>query len=490
LIGGEKILEMKLTIFSRLVFGYLVIFVLVLVLSGYVVFRISQFNEVTQSVLKTNNRMVEYTEKLTDAILSQVRNERKFIISKDKAFYQQFLNFRNDFERYLEEVMSISEGSPTKHFLVAAKESYQHYQSLLRDELKYVEASKPYPQVWYRQEKEKFSNSIIEGLEKLQNHIQHDTNEKISKLYEAGVEAYQMAILMTAVLLVFGITISYLINRSITQPISLLVKRTRDIGRGDFKGNLNLSSPPELVELANAFNLMCNKLGELDKMKSDFFSTVAHELRTPLSSIKMGISLLVGGREGPLSNGQKELLILLRDENNRMIGLVDTILDLSKMEAGMMTYHIEQRNIAPLIDQVVREMGPLMEAKKIAFASKVAERLPVTKIDTERILQVLRNIVGNALKFTPERGRVNVSVQKVDQGVEIAVADTGPGIPEENLTTIFEKFQQANNKGPYKTKGTGLGLAIAKQVITHHGGKIWAESRLGHGSTFFILLPA
>jgi two-component system sensor histidine kinase GlrK len=156
----------------------------------------------------------------------------------------------------------------------------------------------------------------------------------------------------------------------------------------------------------------------------------------------------------------------------------------------MMTYHIEQRNIAPLIDQVVREMGPLMEAKKIAFASKVAERLPVTKIDTERILQVLRNIVGNALKFTPERGRVNVSVQKVDQGVEIAVADTGPGIPEENLTTIFEKFQQANNKGPYKTKGTGLGLAIAKQVITHHGGKIWAESRLGHGSTFFILLPA
>ena len=480
---------MKLTIFSRLVFGYLVIFVLVLVLSGYVVFRISQFNEVTQSVLKTNNRIVEYAEKLTDAVLSQVRNERKFIISKDKAFYKQFLNFKNDFERYLEEAMSISEGSHMKHFLIA-KESYQHYQSLLRDEIRYLEANKPYPQVWYKQEKDKFSNAIIEELEKLKGYIQQNTNEKITKLYEAGVEAYQMAILITAVLLVFGITISYLINRSITQPISLLVNRTRDIGRGDFKGNLNLSSQPELVELSNAFNLMCNKLGELDKMKSDFFSTVAHELRTPLSSIKMGISLLVGGREGPLTNGQKELLVLLRDENNRMIGLVDTILDLSKMEAGMMTYHVEQRNIAPLVDQVVREMGPLIEANRIAFASKVAEGLPTTKIDTERMLQVLRNVVGNAMKFTPERGRVNVSVQKVDQGVEISVADTGPGIPEENLTTIFEKFQQVNNKGPYKTKGTGLGLAIAKQVITHHGGKIWAESKLGQGSTFFIVLPA
>ena len=116
--------------------------------------------------------------------------------------------------------------------------------------------------------------------------------------------------------------------------------------------------------------------------------------------------------------------------------------------------------------------------------------MPILKVDTERFLQVLRNVIGNALKFTPEGGRVNVSVRTIDGGLQISVADTGPGIPEKNLTTIFEKFQQVNPKGPYKTKGTGLGLAIAKQVITHHGGKIWAESKLGEGSTFFILLPA
>jgi len=482
--------QMKLTIFSRLVIGYLVIFILVLVLSGYVVVRIYQFNVVTQSVLMTNNRMMENAKKLTDAILSQVRNERKFIISKDKAFYNQFLNFKKDFERYLEEALSISETSEMKNFLVATQASYRRYQSLLEEQLKYLEANQPYSQGWYRQEKDKFSDSIIEELEKLQTHIQLNTNEKIMKLYEAGVEVYQMAIVMTAVLLVFGITVSYLINRSITDPISLLVKKTRDIGKGDFKGNLDLYSPPELAELANAFNLMCNKLGELDKMKSDFFSTVAHELRTPLSSIKMGISLLVGGREGPLTQGQQELLVLLREENNRMIGLVNAILDLSKMEAGMMTYHIEQKNIAPLIGQVVKEMGPLRETKKIELASEVPEVLPITKMDSERMLQALRNVIGNALKFTPEGGRVNVSVRTVDQGLEISVADTGPGIPEENLASIFEKFNQVNSKGAYKTKGTGLGLAIAKQVITHHGGKIWAESKPGHGSTFFIVLPA
>jgi len=481
---------MKLTIFSRLVLGYLFIFLLVLILSGYVVFRIGQFNEVTQSVLMTNSRLVDYSKKLTDAILSQVRNERKFIISKDKAFYIQFLNFKNDFERYLEEAMVISETSQAKPFLATVKASYQHYQSLLGDELKYLEANKSYPQGWYSQEKEKFSNSILEEIEKVQSAIQQNTNEKIGKLYEAGVEAYQMAILMTGGLLVFGITLSYLINRSITQPISVLVKKTRDIGKGDFKGNISLSSPPELAELASAFNLMCNKLGELDQMKSDFFSTVTHELRTPLSSIKMGISLLAEGREGPLTEGQKELLTLVKQENNRMVGLVNAILDLSKMEAGMMTYQIEQKNIVPLIDQVVKEMKPVVETKKIRLESEVGEHLPIPKIDTERFLQVLRNVIGNALKFTPEGGRVNVSVRTIDQGLQISVADTGPGIPEKNLMSIFEKFQQVNIKGPYKTKGTGLGLAIAKQVIAHHGGKIWAESKLGQGSTFFIQLPA
>ncbi len=481
---------MKVTIFSRLVFGYLFIFILVLVLSGYVVYRISQFNDITQSVLMTNNRVLDYSLKLTDAILSQVRNERKFIISKDRAFYNQFLNFKNDFERDLEEAMSIPGASQVKGSWVAIKEWYQKYQSLLEEELRYLEASKSYPQAWFRQEKEKFSNSILQELEKVQGRLRQNTNEKIQILYEAGVKARQMAVVMTAVLLVFGITLSYLINRSITKPIAVLVKKTRDIGKGDFKGNLDLSSPPELAELAHAFNLMCNKLGELDRMKSDFFSTVTHELRTPLSSIKMGISLLADGREGPLTDGQKELLALIQQENNRIIGLVNAILDLSKMESGMMTYRMEEKNVIPLIDQVVKEMVPLVETKKIRLESEMADRLPVAKIDTERFLQVLRNVIGNALKFTPEGGHVKVSVQPITRGLQISVADTGPGIPEKNLTTIFEKFQQVDHRGSYKNKGSGLGLAIAKQVVAHHGGKIWAESKPGHGSTFFIQLPA
>jgi two-component system sensor histidine kinase GlrK len=111
-------------------------------------------------------------------------------------------------------------------------------------------------------------------------------------------------------------------------------------------------------------------------------------------------------------------------------------------------------------------------------------------MDRERILQVLRNLIGNALKFTPEGGQVRVSAKLINREVEISVTDSGPGIPKENLTTIFEKFHQANLKNPNRIKGTGLGLAIVKHVITAHGGKVWAESESGQGSTFIFVLPA
>jgi two-component system sensor histidine kinase GlrK len=204
----------------------------------------------------------------------------------------------------------------------------------------------------------------------------------------------------------------------------------------------------------------------------------------------MGIVLLKEGIEGPLTEGQRGLLKVLEKDTHLLIALVNSLLDLSKMEAGMMRFQLEPKNIRPLIDQTVEEMGPLVEAKKISLEVLVKETLPNIRIDSERILQALRNIIGNAVKFTPERGQVRVSARRADHGVEVSVADTGPGIPAGDLITIFEKFQQASAEGPRPVKGTGLGLAIAKQIITHHGGKIWAESELGHGSTFIFVLPA
>jgi two-component system sensor histidine kinase GlrK len=459
-------------------------------MNAYTIVQMNRINEVTQSVLTINNRMTDFATKLSDIILSQVRYDRKFIISKDEIFYNEFLRLESDFDRYLEEMISIADSIQTRGFLNKIKESYEKYHSLSHEELKYIKAGIGYSRQSFNQEKEKATNSIIDELGKLETYIRENTTDKIKRLHEIGTGLRRLAMVITGVFLIFSIVISLFINRSITHPLSVLEKKTKEIGEGNFKGNLDLSSPPELAELAGAFNLMCNKLNELDKMKADFFSTIAHELRTPLSTIKMGTALLREGGEGPTTQGQRDILDVFEKESNRLMGLVNSLLDLSKMEAGMMSFALEPKNISPLIHQAIEEIGPLVEAKKINLDVMVMETLPIIKIDSERILQALRNLIGNAVKFSPERGRVKISVRSVNHGVEVSIADTGPGIPTEDLITIFEKFRQAPAGGSYPIKGTGLGLAIAKQIITHHGGKIWAESEFGHGSTFIFVLPA
>jgi len=482
---------MKLTIFSRVLIGYLALILLVMAMGAYTFYQMTQINQVTESILTFNNQMIDLSEKLLDLIYSQVRYEKKFIISKDDIFYEEFLRLQNDFDQTLNGMTPPEDVPQAVLHLKNIKDLSQNYQALVHEEAGHIKAGTPDAHLSFNQMKqEEATRSIIEEIEKLKSTIRQDSTDKIKMLYAIGIELRQMGLVMVGAFILIGILVSLFIKQSIAIPVSLLKKKTKEIGQGNFKGDLHLSSPPELAELAGAFNLMCNRLNDLDKMKSDFFSFITHELRSPLSTIKLGMDLLRDGAEGPITKGQKELLSGIEKESLRLIGLVNSILDLSKMEAGMMSFDLRPQPIAPLIDQTLKELGLLIDSKKIKLEIMVTERLPMIKMDSERILQALRNIVGNAVKFTPEGGHVKVSARSADHGVEVSITDTGPGIPKEHLVTIFEKFQQAVTDKTVPNQGTGLGLAIAKQIITHHGGKIWAISQIGHGSMFVFFLPA
>lgn len=179
----------------------------------------------------------------------------------------------------------------------------------------------------------------------------------------------------------------------------------------------------------------------------------------------------------------------MSEESNRLIDLVNSLLDLSKMEAGMMTYNLAPTRLAPLIQKAMVELGPLAEAKRIRLEAKFNHELPAINADGERILQVLRNLIGNALKFTPESGVVTVSAARTNGEVEVRVADTGPGIPRDSLATIFDKYRQGNIPGYGRIPGSGLGLAFVRHIITSHGGRVWADSESRQGSTFIFVLP-
>jgi two-component system sensor histidine kinase GlrK len=481
---------MRPTIFVRMVIGYLAIFIPVVAVSAYAISQLALFRRGTGDILQIDNRMRDYQQKLSDSFLAQIRYEKKYIITKDNELHNQFILAEREVNKRIDEAMSIADTPYKREVLNRIKDYHERYNSLFNEEVEFIKKKQPYLQDRYKEEKEKAVDDILWELRNLKLYTEQDTYEKIRHLGESGAKANKIATVMGAGFILSGIIISIFITRSITRPLSFMRKKTRQVAMGDFEGNLDLSSPPEIGDLAQDFNLMCNKLKEMEKMKSDFFSLMAHELRTPLASIKEGTNLLLKGVGEEDKEKRRTLLTVIAEESNRLIDLVNSLLDLSKMEAGMMAFNFEKSDIQPLINKAVSGMEPLAMAKNVSIKVEIPQDLPYVKMDGERILRALRNLIGNAVKFTPGGGHVTISAQPLEKGVSVSVADTGPGIPKEDLNAIFDKFRQAALTSYSKIKGTGLGLAIVKHIINAHGGKVWVESKLGHGCTFIFLLPA
>ncbi len=329
---------------------------------------------------------------------------------------------------------------------------------------------------------------MIEEIKNLELYIEDDTRNRIDGLAKAGTRALRTGLVMAASSLLIGILIAAGITLSITRPLSVIKRKTRKISSGNFEDPLTLSSPPEIGHLARALNLMCERLKETDRMKSDFFSLMAHELRTPLASMKGGIALLRRDVDGSHSQARGKVLAIMSEECNRLIEHVNCLLDLSKMEAGIIDFNFAAGDVKPIVQRVASEIEPLYTARSITFEFHETGEMPSVTMDGERVLQVMRNLLGNEVKFTPDGGRIAVSLKPVAGGVEISVADSGPGIPEEDRTAIFDKYRQSATQAYSGGTGTGLGLAIAKHVVDAHGGRIWVESELGKGSTFTVFL--
>jgi len=233
------------------------------------------------------------------------------------------------------------------------------------------------------------------------------------------------------------------------------------------------------------------KQKELDEMKDQFLSNVTHELRNPIGAIKQSISVILEETAGPLTDPQKKFLTNAKRNLERLGNLIDDILDLAKLESKKMEVNFKSTSIADLISEVCDTLDTWVKNKEIALIKEIPENLSEIEIDPDRIIQVLLNIISNAIKFTPKGGSITISVKLSDSKdqVTISIADTGVGIPKNDLPKIFGKFHQAANRKAGDTSGTGLGLSIAQEIVQLHGGKISVESEEGKGTTFIFVLP-
>ena len=309
----------------------------------------------------------------------------------------------------------------------------------------------------------------------------------VQEIYE-NLHSIQLKILSWMIVVAALVLIlSMFVMRTITRPIGELNEGIRQMTGGDLSARVNVRGKNEFSELATAFNSMSEKIEALDKTRSQFVSNASHELKTPLSTMKILIETLV--YQDPMDPAMaKDFLGDINKEIDRLNRIVSDLLTLVNIDSGGMRLNLTDLSLNALLDEQVKRLLPLARENGIEINLEMKEELIVSG-DSVKLQQVIYNVIDNAIKYTPRGGEVETSLTRSGKKAVIRISDTGIGIPAGDLPHIFDRFYRVDKARSRATGGTGLGLSIVKQTVQQHGGNITAHSTEGKGTTFEIELP-
>ena len=310
---------------------------------------------------------------------------------------------------------------------------------------------------------------------------------QVQEIYESLHEIQVKIMTWLVVVAAIVILMSMFVLRTITRPVGELREGISRMSGGDFSARVNVRGHNEFTELAAAFNSMTERLELLDKSRNQFVSNASHELKTPLSTMKILIETIL--YQDPIDPGMtKEFLSDVNKEIDRLNRIVSDLLTLVNIDSGGMKLNSADLDIRDLLLEQVKRLAPLARENGIELDCSAKEALDITG-DTVKLQQVIYNVIDNAIKYTPRGGEVHASLSRVGKRAVIRVSDTGIGIPADDLPHIFDRFYRVDKARSRATGGTGLGLSIVKQIVQLHGGSIIASSEEGKGTTFVIELP-
>jgi two-component system sensor histidine kinase GlrK len=355
---------MRFTIFTRLTIGYAAIMILVIFMGVYVTLKLIQIKRLTRDAALVDSAIVGQVDQLFDTLFTQVSFEEKYLISKDQDFYNKFWEVEENFLKDIGKLESILQNPDDNKLFVRVIATYKKYLSLFQQQVLGMDKNSDQLPWQYHNEKDKLIDTINQDLRKLMKQARSDRDKKISASNRIVSHVLKTTLIIVGLAIVVGLIISFFNTRHINRPILLLKAKTKEIADSKFTRISNITSPPEIKELADDFNMMCERLKELDEMKEDFISRVSHKLRTPLTAIREATRMLLDGSYANVPEKQKELLKITKIECERLIHSVNRILDLSRMEADMMDFTFKKRNLVPVIQKNGFEAGSHRPEKK------------------------------------------------------------------------------------------------------------------------------
>lgn len=331
-----------------------------------------------------------------------------------------------------------------------------------------------------------FAAFLIDGLPILAYAEPIDTPqlELAEAQFNQAVNRSLVIAVLTGTLVAILLTI--LTSKSILQPVEALISAARRMEKGDLSQRVEITSRGELGELARAFNAMADGLERLEQLRRNMVTDVAHELRTPLSNIRGYLEAM----QDEMVNPTPEMIDSLHEEAMVLSQLIEDLQELALAEAGQMVLQPEQIDLPQLVQKIIQALQPRIQEKNLTVETHFPGQLGPVLADYHRLGQVLRNLLGNAIRYTPAGGKISLEAKLREGMVEIHVRDTGLGIAPEHLPYVFERFYRVDHSRARATGGAGLGLAIVKQLVQAQGGEVGVDSQIGQGTTFIFTLPS
>jgi signal transduction histidine kinase len=494
---------MKIT--TRIISGY---GLLLAVLAGLVIYQIITVNKmhaISHAISEINLGNAHTCVTARGHLQSVEEFTWKSFGSTDPRYAKQLQEYQEDFRKSLLELESHAAPGADKAEIARLSKQWDTY-------LKDLDLLQKNP----TQKSTALPLNIQEDLENLKSQIEsvrqailQSAASKVEASGKTGETAKLVLWCTTVVAFAISLLVSLLIVRSISKPLANLTEGTRAIADGKFFYRLDTTRKDEFAQLARDFNKMTLRLNELDELKKDFVSHVSHELKSPLASMRETIQLMLEEIPGPLTDKQKRLLTLNLQSGTRLTSMIGNLLDISKTESGLMEYALKTQDLIPLVRNAIAELEVQANEKQIQIFAAVPEMPLPVECDSDRIVQVLLNVIGNAVKFSPKHSTVHVRVEKREQIPEktparwsriltsstqdghwglVTIDDSGPGIPDSDREKIFERFRQVKQGTKIAGQGVGLGLSICRKIMQAHRGAIWAEDNPGGGSRFVVLL--
>jgi signal transduction histidine kinase len=499
----------RASLHTKLLAAFMVVTVLVVAMAAVTIHTIATTTRQARQIEQAQAR-VDWSQQIEQALARQMHFSVLALLSQDEAAIAKILRENNRFNENLAklDVAGLAEEQGLVEQIRASQDDAMANVADMANAIRDGKLGAVTRDLLARQER--IDAEITARVQRLVA----AERQRMAHLRESVAEANRESLVLTAGFAVAAVLLAWLCGFVISWSFILPVREAQgflgQVAAGDFGGRMAVANGDEFGALAERMNHMSAELHRLDaeqravatelarlnaqlaqasKAKSEFLANMSHELRTPLNAILGFTEMIIDGLYGEVPAEMKEPLADVQVNGRHLLRLINDVLDLAKIESGRMELALSEYSVAEIVGSVRASLRSLAAEKGIEFTTEVPADLPVAEGDAGRLTQCLMNLAGNALKFT-KKGKVTIGVALDEDGMlTYRVSDTGIGIPPEEVENVFAEFRQVDATVTRQFGGTGLGLSITKKFVEMHGGRIWVESEVGKGSTFFFRVP-